>query len=186
MRREIGYDVFAGDDPHEQAMPFPNMGNNPLIPILGSCRNWHQSGFPSGARQGTPSPWIAQTCPQPLSCALRAGNRLLHPLIANWDLAALRNVEGVGFLSEYAQRVPRLAALTVHFLFCSKGVASPALKSALAPPLDYIEGAEKTHSQINELAGGGASPAMTHPCVTSYDAPLRHPWQSIYTLCPIY
>src|SRR3546814_6571819 len=66
MRREIGYDVFASDDPHEQAMPFPNMGNNPLIPILGSCRNWHQSGFPSGARQGTPSPWIAQTCPQPL------------------------------------------------------------------------------------------------------------------------
>src|SRR3546814_1386526 len=61
MRREIGYDVFASDDPHEQAMPFPNMGNNPLIPILGSCRNWHQSGFPSGARQGTPSPWIAQT-----------------------------------------------------------------------------------------------------------------------------
>src|SRR3546814_1761647 len=56
MRREIGYDVFASDDPHEQAMPFPNMGNNPLIPILGSCRNWHQSGFPSGARQGTPSP----------------------------------------------------------------------------------------------------------------------------------
>src|SRR3546814_12046063 len=89
MRREIGYDVFASDDPHEQAMPFPNMGNNPLIPILGSCRNWHQSGFPSGARQGTPSPWIAQTCPQPLPCALRAGNRLLHLLIANWDLAAL-------------------------------------------------------------------------------------------------
>src|SRR3546814_9089040 len=60
----------------------------------------------------------------------------------------------------------------------SKGVASPALKSALAPPLDYIEGAKKTHSKINELAGGGASPAMTHPCVTSYDAPLRHSWQS--------
>src|SRR3546814_14030850 len=86
MRREIGYDVFASDDPHEQAMPFPNMGNNPLIPILGSCRNWHQSGFPSGARQGTPSPWIAQTCPPPLPFALRAGNRLLHLLIANWDL----------------------------------------------------------------------------------------------------
>src|SRR3546814_7348894 len=68
----------------------------------------------------------------------------------------------------------------------SKGVASPALKSALAPPLDYIEGANKTHSKINELAGGGASPAMTHPCVTSYDAPLRHSWQSIYILCPIY
>src|SRR3546814_5266834 len=51
MRREIGDDVFASDDPHEQAMPFPNMGNNPLSPILGSCRNWHQSGFPSGARQ---------------------------------------------------------------------------------------------------------------------------------------
>src|SRR3546814_128542 len=71
-------------------------------------------------------------------------------------------------------------------LFRSKGVASPALKSALAPPLDYIEGAKKTHSKINELAGGGASPAMTHPCVTSYDAPLRHSWQSIYILCPIY
>src|SRR3546814_7034027 len=85
MRLEIGYDVFASDDPHEQAMPFPNIGNNPLIPILGSCRNWHQSGFPSGARQGTPSPWIAQTCPQPLPCALRAGNRLLHLLIANWE-----------------------------------------------------------------------------------------------------
>src|SRR3546814_3329281 len=39
MRREIGYDVFASDDPHEQAMPFPNMGHNPLIPILGRCRN---------------------------------------------------------------------------------------------------------------------------------------------------
>src|SRR3546814_17148099 len=90
------------------------------------------------------------------------------------------------FRSEYAQRVPRLAALNVHFLFGSKGVASPALKSALAPPLDYIEGAKKTHSKINELAGGGASPAMTHPCVTSYDAPLRHSWQSIYILCPIY
>src|SRR3546814_5465644 len=55
------------------------------------------------SRQGTPSPWIAQTCPQPLPCALRAGNRLLHPLIANWDLAALRNVEGVGFLSERSE-----------------------------------------------------------------------------------
>src|SRR3546814_4166844 len=30
------------------------------------------------------------------------------------------NVEGVGFLSEYAQRVPRLAALHVHFLFRSE------------------------------------------------------------------
>src|SRR3546814_19529781 len=88
MRREIGYDVFASDDPHEQAMPFPNMGNNPLIPILGSCRNWHQSGFPSGARQGTTSPWIAQTCPQTLPYAPRAGNRLLHLLKDNWDLAA--------------------------------------------------------------------------------------------------
>src|SRR3546814_7424465 len=74
-------------------MPLPNMGNNPLSHILGSCRHWHQSGFPSGARQGTPSPWIAQTCPQPLPCALRAGNRLLHLLIANWDLAALRSEE---------------------------------------------------------------------------------------------
>lgn len=54
MRREIGYDVFASDDPHEQAMPFPNMGNNPLIPILGSCGNQHQSGsllVPVRARQ---------------------------------------------------------------------------------------------------------------------------------------
>src|SRR3546814_10022912 len=93
MRREIGYDVFASDDPHEQAMPFPNMGNNPLIPILGSCTNWHQSGFPSGARQGTPSPWIAQTCPQPLPCALPAGHRLLNLLLANWELAAFRSEE---------------------------------------------------------------------------------------------
>src|SRR3546814_16271318 len=86
---------LASDDPHEQAMPFPNMGNNPLIPILGSCRNWHQSGFPSGARQGTPSPWLAQTCPQPPPCALRAGNRLLHLLIPNLDLAARTSfVEG--------------------------------------------------------------------------------------------
>src|SRR3546814_16721104 len=81
------------------------------------------------------------------------------------------NVEGVGFLSEYAQRVPRLAALNVHFLFCSKGVASPSLKSALAPPFDYIEGAKKTHSKINELAGGGESPARTHPAHPTYHPP---------------
>ena len=61
--------------------------------------------------------------------------------------------------------MPRLAALIVHFLFLSKGAASPALRSALAPPLDHIEGEEKTILLINMLAGGGASPAMTHPCV---------------------
>src|SRR3546814_1648494 len=116
MRREIGYDVFASDDPHEQAMPFPNMGNNPLIPILGSCRNWHQSGFPSGARQGTPSPWIAQTCPQPLPCALRAGNRLLHLLIANWDLAALLQR---GRSEEHTSELQSLMRIS-YAVFCLK------------------------------------------------------------------
>jgi hypothetical protein len=54
MRREIGHDVFAGDDPHGRSMPFPNMGNNPYFPKTGSCIG--QSGLPSGARQGTAKP----------------------------------------------------------------------------------------------------------------------------------
>ncbi len=76
-------------------MPFPNMGNNPLFPKAGNRIDRYPPGPPSGARQGTAKPLGGPTCPQPLPLRLRVGNRLLHPLIANWDLVALRNVEGV-------------------------------------------------------------------------------------------
>src|SRR3546814_20660338 len=83
------------------------------------------------------------------------------------------------------RRPPSFTRPDTLFPYTSLFRSSPALKSALAPPLDYIEGAKKTHRKITELAGGGASPAMTHPCVTSYDAPLRHSSHSIYIVYPI-
>src|SRR3546814_8635059 len=36
--------------------------------------------------RGTAKPLDRTDVPKPLPCALQAGNRLLHPLIANWNL----------------------------------------------------------------------------------------------------
>lgn len=94
--------------------------------------------MPSGARKGTAKPLGGAYPTLNASLALQAGNRLWHPLIAHYDLALLCNVEGgTDSYPLILKRVPRLAALIVHFLFLSKGAASPALRSALAPPLDH-------------------------------------------------
>src|SRR3546814_19382482 len=39
--------------------------------------------------RGTAKPLDRTDVPKPLPCALQAGNRLLHPLIANWNLPSL-------------------------------------------------------------------------------------------------
>src|SRR3546814_16014979 len=39
--------------------------------------------------RGTAKPLDRTDVPKPLPCALQPGNRLLHPLIANWNLPSL-------------------------------------------------------------------------------------------------
>src|SRR3546814_19667729 len=80
--------------------------------------------------------------PQAPPCVLRAGNRLLHPLIARRNFAV--GTALCGTIRPYAlgvsnpYRAPRFAALIVHFLFLSTVAASPALRSALEPPFNPI------------------------------------------------
>src|SRR3546814_13475431 len=45
--------------------------------------------------RGTAKPLARTDVPKPLPYALQAGNSLLHPLIAHWNLPSLSHVEGV-------------------------------------------------------------------------------------------
>src|SRR3546814_18388961 len=116
-----------------------------MIPLLTAPPQVPSLRFASGVPQGRRRAFgWHKSHPQAPPCVLRAGNRLLHPLIARRNFAVGTALCGnmrpydLGVSNPY--RAPRLAALIVHFLFLSKGAASPALRSVLAPPLDPLEG----------------------------------------------
>src|SRR3546814_1440277 len=133
-----------------------------MIPLLTPPPQVPSLRFASGVPQGRRRAFgWHKSHPQAPPCVLRAGHRLLPPLIARRNFAVgtalCGNMRPYELGVSNPSRAPRLAALIVHFLFLSKGAASPPLTSALAPPLDHIEGRDFLLRNFNVLAGGGST-----------------------------
>src|SRR3546814_12390869 len=72
-------DVCSSDlDTYSTHLPQALSENCPVVPV-----------------RGTAKPLDRTDVPKPLPCALQAGNRLLHPLIANWNRTSLGCVRQV-------------------------------------------------------------------------------------------
>src|SRR3546814_18718624 len=65
-------------DTYSTHLPQALSENCPVVPVRGTAKHLDRTDVP-----------------KPLPCALQAGNRLLHPLLDNWNLPSLSNVEGV-------------------------------------------------------------------------------------------